>query len=846
MAVNLESETIGSRLAAVARGIPDRPAATAGEGAIGFAELDAAASRIATRISAAVRERPGFVGLLFDSKLPALTAIVGAARSGRAYVPLDTGDPDDRLRFILQDSEAVGFLTEAALLERALALAPIDCAVIDIAGLSSADAERALAPVSADAPAYLFYTSGSTGQPKGVIQTHRNLLFFADAYARTLDIGASDRVSLLYSLSFSAANMDIFGGMLQGATLCAYDMRRDGVPELADWLDRERITVLHAVPTVFRELFGSLAPKRKLAHLRAIDLGGEAVFDSDVELFRRHTSDGCIFVNHLAATEASVIAQHRIEQSGDTPAEGILPVGRSPEGLRVLIRRDDGSAADSGEVGEIVVASPFVSPGYWRRPDLDAAAFSVDAAEPGWRRYATGDLGRIDDAGNLHFLGRRGSRVKIRGHTVDLTEIEAALTACPGVSKAAVLQLTGQSGPHAERLVAYLAITSDTDRDPLTVRRHLATRIPSYMFPRDYLFLDTLPLTASGKVDRRALSSMELPDTAELLGSEPPRTDLERGVAAIFEELLKLEPIGRRADFFRLGGDSLSLVHLQAELRDTFGVALANPFDDLTVAGIADAIRRMQAESPDVLQAIPVLVPLRRSGRAPPLYLIHGRLAQALVSPHFLELLGEEQPVWAFQAPGLDGIQKPHATIEAMASHYVDEIRRRQPEGPYFLGSLCIGVFVAIAMARILRESGETVLPLLLLDPPSRPFSMPASRMTEDAMIARLQRRQAMGRIDAPIDDPHFAKASVRTAIAFENAIREHKAVPYDGPVWIFSSQDRLAGVPSSRIAGLFTGTIERFDVAPTHSEILDARNTVFAAALRRCLGTIHDSAKVY
>jgi amino acid adenylation domain-containing protein len=846
MAVNLESETIGSRLAAVAHAMPNRPAATAGDAGMNFAELDAAASRIAGRVSAAVHERPGFVGLLFDSKLPALTAIVGAARSGRAYVPLDAGDPDDRLRFILRDSEAVALLTETTQLERASELAPINCAVIDIARLGCGDAEGALTPVGADAPAYLFYTSGSTGQPKGVIQTHRNLLFFADAYARTVDIGASDRVSLLYSLSFSAANMDIFGGMLKGATLCAYDMRRDGVPGLADWLDRERITVLHAVPTVFRELFGSLAPQRTLAHLRAIDLGGEAVFGSDIELFRRHTRDGCILVNHLAATEASVIAQHRIDHSGGTPAEGILPVGRSPEGLRVLIRREDGSAAASGEVGEIVVASPFVSPGYWRRPDLDAAAFSVDAAEPGWRRYATGDLGRIDDAGDLHFLGRRGSRVKVRGHTVDLTEIEAALTACPGVSKAAVLQLTGQSGLHAERLVAYLAVASDTDRDPLTVRRHLATRIPSYMFPRDYLFLDALPLTTSGKVDRRALSSIELPDTAELLGSEPPRTDLERGVAAIFEDLLKLEPIGRSADFFRLGGDSLSLVHLQAELRDTFGVALANPLDDLTVAGIAEAIGCMQAESPDVLQTIPVLVPLRRSGSAPPLYLIHGRLAQALVSPHFLELLGEEQPVWAFQAPGLDGIQEPHTTIEAMAAHYVDEIRRRQPEGPYFLGSLCIGVFVAIAMARILRESGETVLPLLLLDPPSRPFAMPASWMTDDVMLARLQRRQAMRRIDAPIDDPQFAKASVRTAIAFENAIREHKAIPYDGPVWIFSSQDRLAGVPSSKITALFTGPIERFDVASAHSEILDARNAAFAAALRRCLGTIHDSAKVY
>ncbi len=248
-------------------------------------------------------------------------------------------------------------MTEPALFERARALAPSDCAVIEVTARDAGGAEVEIDNASADSPAYLFYTSGSTGQPKGVIQTHRNLLFFADAYARMLEIGHTDRLSLLYSLNFSAANMDIFGGMLKGATLCAYDMRSDGLSNLADWLDRERITVLHAVPTVFRGLFGALAPERKLSHLRAIDLGGEAVFDSDVELFRRHTGDRCFLVNHLAATEASVIAQHRIAHDAATRADGILPVGRSPDGVRVSIRRDDESAAEPGEVGEIVVVS---------------------------------------------------------------------------------------------------------------------------------------------------------------------------------------------------------------------------------------------------------------------------------------------------------------------------------------------------------------------------------------------------------------------------------------------------------------------------------------------------------
>ena len=260
----------------------------------------------------------------------------------------NAADPDDRLRFILEDSEPLAILTEPTLVERASALAPANCTVIEVTRSTSGSADCEPGCVDADSPAYLFYTSGSTGQPKGVIQTHRNLLFFADAYARTLEIDAFDRLSLLYSLAFSAANMDICGGMLNGATLCAYDMRRDGVPGLANWLDHERSSVLHAVPTVFRGLFGALVPKRRLTHLRAIDLGGEAVFDSDVELFRQHTIGNCVLVNHLAATEASVIAQHRVERGGTAPIEGILPVGRNLDGLRVAIRRDDGSDVDVG------------------------------------------------------------------------------------------------------------------------------------------------------------------------------------------------------------------------------------------------------------------------------------------------------------------------------------------------------------------------------------------------------------------------------------------------------------------------------------------------------------------
>ena len=836
-------ESIGTRLAAVAARLPDKPAIVEGDTRVNYRALDDRASAIAHGILAAGHDRPGPVCLLFESKLVAITAIFGAGRAGRAYVPLDAGDPDDRLRFILDDSAPVALVTETKLQARARALAPAGCTIVDVDMPATSGAAAALPAVAADTPLYRFYTSGSTGRPKGVGQTHRNLLFFVDAYVRTLGIVATDRVSLLYTLSFSGANMDIYGALLNGATLCTYDPRREGVAQLAAWLDRERVTVLHCVPTVFRELMNGLAPERKLAHLRAIDLGGEAVFDSDVALFRQHTQERCVLVNHLAITEASVVAQHVVDHRSARPTGGILCVGRSPAGVRVAIRNDDGSEAAAGEVGEIVVSSAHVSPGYWNRPALNAAAFADDPATPGGRRYFTGDLGRIDADGNLHFLGRRGTRIKLRGHSVDLTEVEASICAYPGVTKAAVLVADGAQPGGPDKLVAYLAVDTEAERDAGSVRRHMAAIVPSYMLPSAFLFMDELPLTASGKIDRKALAQVHpLPPTPGR-ASEPARDDVERGVARVFGQLLKLETVGRDDDFFLMGGDSLRAVELQIRLRETFGVHVTRLHEDATVARIAATIRGSTASPNKGIDAIPVLVPLWQNGSAPPLFLVHGKHGQAFVSPQFMQLLGDNQPVWAFQARGLDGLRQPHATVEDMAAEYLAEMRKQRPHGPYFLGSLCAGAYVAAVMARALREAGETVLPLLILDPPNGQPQRDYAQMGEEKFMRKMNVRRAKGITTGPVDDPASLKALHDTAMAFEDALTRHQPQPYDGAVYVLTSAARMqAG--STHLRQIFTGRFKRYEVGLTHAEALDPRNPVFANTLQRCVGLIRESAQ--
>ena len=841
------SATIGARLAAVAERQPDAVAFVERDARVTYRQLDADAAALAGRIITASGGTSGRVALFFDRKYPAIASIFGAGHSGATYVLLDAGDPAERLRFILRDSEPVVMLTEAALLAQARDIAPAGCAVVDAEALIGADAASParldMPAVQPDATVYLCYTSGSTGQPKGVRQTHENLLFFADAYAKALAIGPADRLSLVYTLSFNAANMDVFGGLLHGATLCAYDLRVDGLPRLAEWLDRQRITVLHAVPTVFRELGKRLAPGRVLPHLRVVDLGGEAVFASDVDLFRGHTAPHCVFVNQLASTEVGLIAQHVVDHRTAPPATPIVPAGRCPAGVRVDILRDDGTPAAAGEAGEMVVCSRHVSPGYWRRPEQDALAFAPDPSTPGGRRYRSGDVGRVDADGNLSFLGRKGSRVKVRGHSVDLTEIEAALAACPGVTKGAALLASGDLQGAPGRLVGYVTTSPGAPRDAALLRRHLTARLPSYMVPAAIAFVDAMPVTASGKVDRNALAALTSVATDAARDVTAPEDDFERAVAAIFGELLALAPVGRDDDFFLQGGDSLLGVELQIRLREQFGVQVAKLHEDATVAGVAARIRAAGTVDRTRRPAMPVMFPLWEHGSAPPLFLVHGRHGQAFVSPQFMRLLGDDQPVWVFQARGLDGLAEPHPTVEAMADDYVAAMRRERPRGPYFIGALCAGAYIAAVMARRLEEAGETVLPLLLLDPPERLLHQGYAQMSEERFVTKMRARNASGRNAGPVDDPAYMQAVIKVAMTFEGAIAAHRPQPYAGSAYVLSSRQRSLGSDGAGLRRIFSGALERFEVGGTHAEALDPNNPVFANYLLRCVERIRAAA---
>ena len=569
-----------------------------------------------------------------------------------------------------------------------------------------------------------------------------------------------------------------------------------------------------------------------------MDLGGEVLFRSDVDLFRQHFPENCRLVSHLAATEAHVIAQYVVDQSRPYPGQTV-PAGRSPEGVEVHILRPDGRKAEVDEVGEIVISSPFVSPGYWRRPELNASMFSEDVNKPGWRIFRPGDLGRMDSDRNLHFLGRQGSRAKIRGHTIELAEVEAALRQCSQVKDAAVTIAARGDRQEAEMLVAYVVVTLVGDRKPRKLRRELASHLPHYMLPSIYIFLDALPLTATGKVDRR---SLPLPEHSLHNNHEdysPPADKTEEQIASIYQEVLKYSPVGRTDDFFLLGGDSMMAVELQIRLFDAFGKDVPDIFEDATVAGVAQSIRR-QDRIPSVDdRLLPVLVPVREKGSQPILFLVHGRMGQAPLSPHLLDLLGDDQPLYAFRARGADGIQEPNETIEAMARDYIDALRLVQPRGPYLICALCMGGWVGVEMARMLQSAGEQVAPLILVDPPVLPLNpvLAAFRRQDLDTHFRLPREEDRKHYD--ISDPYRRKGAAQVAKTFETALENFELKPYPGPVFLLASSKRLSaegwGTPG-RLETHFSGEVQCFEVGPSHNQIIDSHNEAFIRHFTACL----------
>jgi amino acid adenylation domain-containing protein len=569
---------------------PDRLAVQGKSYALIYDELNRAANRVARAVLAqgAGGEEP--IGLLLEHGAPMIVAILGVLKAGKIYLPLDSSYPSPRINFMLDDSQATLIVTDNKNLPLAKEWAQEGRRVLNIGALEPdlSDQNLTLA-ISPNALAYMLYTSGSTGQPKGVVQNHRNVLHNMMKYTNGAHICAEDRFSLHVSYSFSGAVTNTFSALLNGASLFPFDIKEEGLVNLADWLIQGEITVYQSVPTVFRHFLDTLTGEEEFPRLRLIDLFGEAVSVRDVERYKRHFSQSCILQHRMAATEMSVIRLYFIDK--DTPITGnVVPVGYAVEDTEVLLLDEAGQQVSSNRTGEIAIKSRYLSPGYWRRPDLTQAKFLPDPNGGDERIYLTGDLGLMRPDGCLEHLGRKDFQVKIRGHRIEVDEIELALLDCAAIKEAVVVAREDQ--PDEKRLVAYVVPAQESMTTINELRSVLRAKLPEYMMPSAFVLLDALPMTPNGKVDRLSLPAPDRarPDLEDTFVA--PCTPVEEIVADTWTAVLGLERVGVHDNFFDLGGHSLLATQVMSRIRRAFQVELPlrRFFEAPTVAELAQSI----------------------------------------------------------------------------------------------------------------------------------------------------------------------------------------------------------------------------------------------------------------
>jgi len=588
-------QSIPKRFEEIARAYPYRLAIETKTQSLTYEALNQMANRVARAIIALQGTGNEPIALLLDQGVSLIAAILGGLKSGKIYVSLEPFQASARNRYILDETETRLIVTNNRSFSEAKTLARIGCHILNIDELdTSLSAENMGCSLPPDALASIMYTSGSTGPPKGVVQNHRNVLHSCKSYTNGFQISMEDRLSLLHSCSFNGSAYNLFGALLNGAALFPLDVRKQGVHRLVNWLGQNEITIYHSSPTTFRNALQDLPAGERNPNLRIIHLSGAAVSNVDVELYRSYCSPNCILVHRMGVTETGTIRWYFIEKT--TPM-GVtrVPIGYPADHKEALILDDCGEKISDNRAGEIAIKSRYLSLGYWRNPRLTQTRFLPDPNGGDRRIYLTGDLGRMAPDGCLVHLGRNDYRVKVRGFSVGVGEIESALLEHRGIHEAVVV---GWESPFGDkRLVAYLV---QDDLRVVTVtelRAFLQDRLPDYMIPSTFVTLSELPLTPNGKVDRTALPAPgdERPNLATPFAE--PTTPIEKELARIWAGILSLDQVGIDDNFFDLGGHSLAASQVISRVIQTFQLELPVKalFDAPTVADMALIITQNHA-----------------------------------------------------------------------------------------------------------------------------------------------------------------------------------------------------------------------------------------------------------
>ena len=847
-------DTIASRFERQVATVPDELAIVTDEISLTYRELDLKASRIAAVLASLPSQRDRPIVLFIKDEVARLAAMLGALKANRIFIPLAPDSPQNWVAQVVEDSGAAQIIVDSSTRSIAELAAPGNVTVMEVEqlarSLQSVVADRI---ASADDMAYIVYTSGSTGRPKGVAISHRSSIRRGDIWHAVMGLGHNNRCAKLTSSGLSGDINNTLLPLFSGGCLFPFDLHGHGLQKLARWLIDQKITYVAFTGSLLRTWLASLPGDLRFPVLRFFAAWGELLYAEDVIRLAQHLEGDWRIGHRYSSTESGTVAAQVFTSSRlPDPGSSVVAVGRPVDGVEVSIKDETDALVAPGEIGEIVVRSRFLAQGYWNNPDLTAKVFQTDPLDNPLRIYRTGDLGRCRSDGTLELVGRKGRRIRLRGYNIEPFQVESELLRQPGVTDAIVLRHDGAAGQEP-CLVGY--IVAPANASPSDIRKGLAERLPSYMVPSHIVVLNSFPTASSGKIDRNSLPP-PFGAEARVVAFRAPSDDREHELCAIWQEVLKLPKIGIDDDFFELGGTSLQALMMFAQIEARLGYSLS-PTTILqapTIARLAEFIRATKGIA--VSQS---LVPLRAFGSSLPLFLVHNRYCYVMYYRHLLSDIKSDRPVFGLQPPPLDGKHRNPRTIESMAADYVNEIRRVQPHGPYFIAAHSFGGLVSFEIAQQLVREGERVSFLGLIDTGLRnPPVEPRSRVSVAVRVSS----RVYGFFDKlrwirQVVSKRWYKLTLRLGgsiphehrpahydLLFGRASRNYVPKPYPGHITMFSS----AGNSERQRANwgpLARGGLTVLEMPAGHDDmVLPPQSKLLAEHFDACLdATLHGEA---
>ena len=691
---------------------PDAVAVVSGSQQLAYRDLNQRTNQLAHRLRKLGVGPDMLVAVCAERSLEMVIALLATLKAGGAYVPLDPEYPRDRLRTMLQDSKPPVVLTQAHLLDRVpSSAAQVICLDRDWPSLTQENADNPSPELAGKNLAYCIYTSGSTGKPKGVLNIHEaivnRLLWMRDEYKIT----SADRILQKTPYSFDVSVWEFFLPLITGATLV---MARPGGHKdpayLVKLIQEQQITTLHFVPSMLA-LFLEADDLDRCTSVRQVFASGEALsLELQSRFFERFHGN---LHNLYGPTEAAVDVT--CWECNPGYARPVVPIGKPVANTQAYILNEQLQPVPVGVGGELHIGGIQLARGYLNRPDLTTEKFIPDpfSQNANARLYKTGDLARFLPDGNIEFLGRLDDQVKLRGFRIELGEVEAVLSECAGVQLAAVT--VREDIPGDKRLVAYLMPVAGREISLHAVRAHLKEKLPEFMLPSRFVVLTEMPMTTSGKVDRRALPRPkdERGEAREIVDA---RNGLESTILPIFRKVLGIQTLGVKDDFFELGGHSLQAARLLSEIKRNTGheIPLSAMLHAATVESLASLIASGGAASPD---SVVTCIQRGENGRAP-LFAVVVPGVETIGYAALARHLGPRQPLYTLQArhPAPNGQPLTRSELEALAQDYISAMRSVQTGGPYHLIAMCDDVLVCEEMILQLERSGQQVGFFAILD----------------------------------------------------------------------------------------------------------------------------------